>query len=387
MVLTNRARVDPAADLAGCAECADAACYAPVPPLAFHHQLTRAARFHSASQKLAGFDPLRDLQHDSPCEVVADIDARYLPGSCDGDPSCACVGGRLEGSVRASDRVSRLFGVRAYGGENAVTLVFGGVNEAFYRWLHEPYDSTECTRRPDSRGRGNGHRANILSPDVRAVGHGVYEEYVTADFEHRFGSTPLPRVPDGLHFPRQSPSGAYTFRATYYREAGGTPSLAAVVIDDACHPLSLERGAPARGSYSANDLPASACAPYYFVFRDADGEHRYPSDGSLLVSDGSCPEFVSSQRGSDCSAAVEGDAGPPSASDGGAVTEEDAGARAPEPDAGPHPADPDGAVGADAGSVDGELHGTCAAGSGRAPGRGWLPLALVLGLLARRRRR
>src|SRR5687768_1575219 len=51
---TNRARADPAADLASCTQCAERACYAPVPPLVWSHSLARAARFHSDNLARAG---------------------------------------------------------------------------------------------------------------------------------------------------------------------------------------------------------------------------------------------------------------------------------------------------------------------------------------------
>ena len=87
LVLTNRARADPAAQSAetcagGCAS------YPPTKPLTHHHDLARAARFHATSLKKAG----SGLQHESVCRLVSNLGAIY-PGQCDGDPSCACEGG------------------------------------------------------------------------------------------------------------------------------------------------------------------------------------------------------------------------------------------------------------------------------------------------------
>ena len=160
-VWTNRARADPAADLASCTVCAERACYTPQPPVVWNHSLARAARFHSDNLALAGCS----LQHDSPCTLVSDLGSRYTPGACNGAPSCACVGGSAScGSSGTS------FGPRIglFGGSARAENIATGSDpvSTFYRWLHEADSSSACGWRI-----ANDHRANILG-DARALGVG-----------------------------------------------------------------------------------------------------------------------------------------------------------------------------------------------------------------------
>src|SRR5882724_6218802 len=91
LVYVNRARADPAADLAGCPNCAEAACYSQVVPLDSVLGLNRSARFHSANLE---YD--NGFQHDSPCQLVSTIATDYVPtGTCLGQASCSCVGGAI----------------------------------------------------------------------------------------------------------------------------------------------------------------------------------------------------------------------------------------------------------------------------------------------------
>ena len=88
-VFVNRDRSDPQAALASCAaaDCPDAPCYAPVPPLAYDYDLARSARFQLASLQKSH----SPLAHHSPCLLDPSIGSHY-PQTCDGDPACACQG-------------------------------------------------------------------------------------------------------------------------------------------------------------------------------------------------------------------------------------------------------------------------------------------------------
>ena len=85
----NRARVDPASDLAACpsANCLEKSCYKAVAPLYYDLKLGRAARFHSDEMKQQGY-----FAHDSKCAIVSNISTIY-PGQCSGAASCACMAG------------------------------------------------------------------------------------------------------------------------------------------------------------------------------------------------------------------------------------------------------------------------------------------------------
>lgn len=287
-VFTNRARCDPQADLAACAQsgaCAEHACYSPQAPLAWDLALNQAARFHSANLQASG----SRLQHDSPCTLRADIAQRYNSGACDGEPACACEGGQVgcgpQGCTSFSQRLS-LFGVRAGGAENAAPN--GDPERIFYLWLHERDTSDACGWRIS-----NGHRANLLGAGLTTLGVGASGNFMTQDFG-RAGAIPV--VPSGIHFPQQVGAGQpITWRANYYLAGGQGPSRAAVVVQGQCHDMSLERGSLDNGTW-AFEGTAQGCADYYFLFEDAQGAHRYPAEGSLLVSAGAaCPQLY--QRG------------------------------------------------------------------------------------------
>src|SRR5262245_28830363 len=68
--LSNRARVDPQVELAPCGpDCAEIACYTPMPPLRYRYELNRAARFHSDEMVKQSF-----FAHPSQCTLVSNID-------------------------------------------------------------------------------------------------------------------------------------------------------------------------------------------------------------------------------------------------------------------------------------------------------------------------
>ena len=283
-VWTNRARQDPAADLASCAAtvCAEKACYTAVPPLVWNHSLARAARFHSDNLARGGCS----LQHDSPCTLVSDLSTRYTPGTCDGSPSCACTGGSATcGSVGTG------FGARIglFGGSARAENIATGSDPVttFYRWLHEPDSSSACGWRPS-----NGHRANILG-DSRALGVG--KTSAGNIWTQDFGSSGTPDgLVGGVHYPRTGAS--LEFRATWHRP-GSTPTSALVNVDGTCTPLTLERGSADRGTYLAAVTGISGCARYYFQFADAGGDVLYPTTGAYGIG---CPDDWNATRPSLC---------------------------------------------------------------------------------------
>ena len=276
-VWTNRARADPAADLASCTVCAERACYTPQPPVVWNHSLARAARFHSDNLALAGCS----LQHDSPCTLVSDLGSRYTPGACNGAPSCACVGGSAScGSSGTS------FGPRIglFGGSARAENIATGSDpvSTFYRWLHEADSSSACGWRI-----ANGHRANILG-DARALGVGK----TTAGnvWTQDFGPSGTPDgIVGGVHYPASGASVA--FRANWYRASA--PASASVNVGGTCHTMALERGTATNGTYLATVSGLSSCARYVFDF---DGT-PYPTTGSFGVG---CADDWSSARPPAC---------------------------------------------------------------------------------------
>ncbi len=268
-VWTNRARADPAADLAGCSSCAEAGCYTPVAPLVWDHNLGRSARFHSDNLVLGGCG----LQHDSPCTVVSDIDAQYTPGPCNGDPSCGCAAGSFMcGSVGTtwSSRIA-LFGSSA----RAENIARGSSSpvSTFYQWLWEPDSNPACGWRTT-----NGHRANILGGS-RSIGVGKAVSGTT--WTQDFGGSGTPSgIVSGVHYPETGSS--IEFRANWYGTAA--PATAMVSVEGTCAPLALERGSETNGTYLATASVGSGCTHYYFHFTDAGGaDVFYPTTGSFGI--------------------------------------------------------------------------------------------------------
>jgi len=274
-VWTNRARADPAADLASCgATCAERACYGPVAPLAWGHDLARLARFHSENLSRMGCS----LMHDSPCTLATDIGTQYTPGPCNGDPSCACSAGGAAcggtGSTIIWDRFSR-FGVT--GGARAENIASTGTDpvSTFYLWLHEPDSNPACGWRI-----ANGHRHSILNGSYRSLGAGrsdVSPRRFTQDF-HSAGS-PSGLVA-GVHYPETGAS--VEMRANWYDSS--VPSTAQVNVDGTCTAMTVERGLTNNGTFLTSvSGVGSGCHRYYFHFEVGSTDYFYPTTGAFGI--------------------------------------------------------------------------------------------------------
>jgi hypothetical protein len=278
---TNRARSDPQFEMNNCpvGDCAEAACYSPVAPLAWTLALSRSARFHSDQLSIEGCS----LQHDSPCTLVSNIDALY-PDSCDGSASCACQEGYSTcGSAGTtwSQRLA-LFGVgTGWRGEN----IAGGAtdpNTVFYWWLFEATSNPSCSWTLE-----NGHRHNILNSNFGSYGAGVGGIIWTTDFGPVIAAD---RIPSGSHYPRQAAS--VDLWANWFDAAG--PNEALANVEGTCIPMSLERGTQTNGAWMATATGVgSGCHRYYFEFRDSSGVPvSYPTTGSLGIGPaGSCADW------------------------------------------------------------------------------------------------
>jgi Cysteine-rich secretory protein family len=286
--LTNRARVEPAAELAGCpaGRCLEAACYSAKAPLSWNYDLNQAARFHSLTMGMFPF-----FAHNTPCTLFPDIDTRY-PGSSTGSFASSCSG---SGTTSAGDRVT-LFGA-AYGGENAAAGQTTP-HAAFYGWLYEPTTVSTC-----GFNLQNGHRYNILNNNGPAAGVGYasvpgspYGVYWTQDFG---GSGSIPKIPSGSHWTAvnrsRNPSPAdhnVEFWANWYDLAGGAPVSATLVLDNVPVAMTRTRGSATNGAFTATvSGVATGCHTYYFSFVDSSlATVRYPTTGVLGFGSG-CPDY------------------------------------------------------------------------------------------------
>jgi len=286
--LTNRARVEPATELAACppGQCLEAACYSPTAPLFWYYDLNQSARFHSQTMGMFPF-----FAHDTPCVLFGDIDTRY-PGSSNGSYASSCSSG--EGTTTAHDRVN-LFGA-AYAGENAAAG-YSTPHSVFYGWLYEPATTSAC-----GFTFQHGHRNNILQNGGPALGVGYasvagspYGTYWTQDFG---GSGSIPKIPSGSHWTAinhsRNPSvgdSSVEFWANWYDPAGGAPTTATVVLDNVPVAMTRTRGTATNGAYTATITGVStSCHTYYFSFVDASPAIvRYPTTGALGFGAG-CPD-------------------------------------------------------------------------------------------------
>ncbi|HSP15194.1 MAG TPA: CAP domain-containing protein [Thermoanaerobaculia bacterium] len=272
----NRARVDPQKELATCGSaCAEAACYKPSAPLVWNEALNHSARFHSDEMAKQHF-----FAHDSKCQLVRNIAALY-PVACDGSESCSCT----EGLPTAWTTRVAMFG---NGPSGEIIAGASEPNAAFYLWLYEPSASPSC-----GFGTGNGHRYLILGPGS-AVGVGVTGNAV-GDFG---GGDPPYKIPSAAHYPKQADSVALW--ANWYDSAA--PKSANAVVDGKCSSMSLQRGTPQNGAWSATATGVgSGCHRYYFSFIDSTGaEVTYPATGSLGIGGASCDDWNSTRLTAKC---------------------------------------------------------------------------------------
>ena len=287
--LTNRARVQPATEMAGCppSQCLEAACYtSAAAPLYWNYDLNQSARFHSLTMGKFPF-----FAHDTPCTLFSDIDTRF-PGSSDGSFASSCSS---SGTTTAGARVT-MFGA-AYGGENAAAG-YTTPHEMFYGLLYETAVTSSC-----GFTQQNGHRYNILlngGPSLgvgyAVVGGSPYGTYWTQDF----GGTGVSyKIPSGSHWTaanhfRDASAGdnSVEFWANWYDPAGGAPTSATVVLDNVPTAMTRLRGTATNGAYSATIGGVStACHTYYFSFVDSSlNTVRYPTTGSLGFGAG-CPDY------------------------------------------------------------------------------------------------
>jgi hypothetical protein len=266
-VLVNRARSDPAADLADCTNCLEAPCYTSQPPLEWNVDLARAARFHAANLTSSGCG----MQHDSPCELEVDIGTTY-PDTCDGTVDCACVEGTISCSGDSTwDRLSA-FGISTgYRGENIASS--GDPFTIFYVWLWESTSSSSCDWTME-----NGHRYNILNGNYTHIGIGQDGNYTVQDFWQT--TTDSQKIPSGAHYPETGTSIA--FRANWIDTQ--SPQTAMVNINGSFYAMQVERGSGGNVSYLYETELENDCTQYYFHFVDSNGGiTTYPGEGSFGV--------------------------------------------------------------------------------------------------------
>jgi len=282
---TNRARSEPSVEMASCgSSCGDGFCYSPIPPLSWSLAFNRAARFHADEQDQQGY-----FAHNSHCTVVSNIDSIY-PATCQGQATCACVGGVSTCNPTCTDPQAR---AALFGGTMTGEIISSAADPvtAFYSLLYEIYQPPLGW--VSQYNQSNGHRWLLLKA-TPAVGFGS-----VGDTVGDFGLGPSPgKIPSGAHYPQQGST--IEFRTNWYDAAG--PQSAWLNLDGTCVAMTLERGSVTNGAWHAqgSSLPSSYVR-YVFEFVDSLGNPiTFPTTGSFGVPNGigSCLDWDSTRPAS-----------------------------------------------------------------------------------------
>jgi hypothetical protein len=309
LVLTNRARADPARQVSECnSACCpwaeySAACYPPVQPLVWDYNLNRSSRFQSTFLGAGNCA----LSHPSCCTLAAG----WGTSGCNGDPSCACATGTFGCSCcqatpctgQTTDPFTRIDGFGTPGCAENIAAGAADPTDVFHLWIDECAPGATC-----AFAEANGHRWNMLTGGNTQLGVGYYPggscytSYYTMDFGCT--SVPIPEIVAGTHYPQSGASGAsFTFWVNYYDGANG-PQATQVLIDGQCQALTLDTGTPANGTWTTSTALSNGCHEYYYLFRDgAGGSVTYPTVGSLTIAVGtaSCAtDYVATQSAAAC---------------------------------------------------------------------------------------
>ena len=276
-LLTNDARTDTTEALAECgtkcSEFADNAnCYdKTLPPLYWDDAMYRAAQFHANMLTIISkADNKLCMQHDSPCTLVSTA-ATDFPATCDGNPSCACQGGKATCGTTGTGTFERLKMFSSTPrSENLASA--GGVLGSFRLWLLEDGKGSGC----EFTG-SNGHRWNILSKDNKAVGVGYTDKIAAQDFS--YSTTENAVLTAGAHYTENTS----TWFKTHYYSTKAVEDVR-LRLGNQCFTLTQTRGTKTHGTWGTHDASADGrCVAYFFEAKASDGTiARFPTTGSLL---------------------------------------------------------------------------------------------------------
>ncbi|MDY0000163.1 MAG: CAP domain-containing protein, partial [Polyangia bacterium] len=260
-------------------DCGDASLVcggAPLRPVQWEHNLGRAAHFYARHLHDA-----RCFQHQTCCflenvggVVQCDSQGYTCPGgACDYTPDCP--------GTPTFTRISM------FGGSAVSENIAAGNSTA---------EATICQWYFSS-----GHHDNICTASRGSLGTGHYggSNCYGSYWVQNFGSNALSGgLASGSHW---GSGASLTFGAAFYDPSPtGPPERTAVVIDGACHNLTLEYGNNTSATYAASISVTSGCHAYYFLFTSSGGtRYTYPTTGSYLLGSG-CGIYTADQAGADC---------------------------------------------------------------------------------------
>jgi hypothetical protein len=324
LMAVNRARSDPSV-----VKGPQSTVYPARPPILWHYDLNRSARFHAKNLQSAN----TTIMHTSPCKLNTNIGT----SGCDGTTSCACA----TAVPNLCRNCANVAAVNTCGTDSFTRIGYftdiatgevtaGGYPDSFSAvadWIDEP-------------AGGDGHRQNLLDVGItsnvmgagRAGGSSCWASFDIIDQGFQSGVV-IPKIPTASVKPVRGAAGAtYTYYATWADPLGGMPLGISVVIDGTCHAMTRELGSASLNStwvYAA--ALTAGCHSYFFVARDAaSATVEYPTTGTLVVGAGAtCAEFQASAHVYSCFAGADaGEAGAGDAIAGDATADASADASA-----------------------------------------------------------
>jgi hypothetical protein len=230
---SNTVRVEPGAFVSdygkgGCTLASFSATEkSPQRPLAYNHDLTDAAEFHSADMARRNF-----------------------------------VGHNSSDGTSFGNRLARYYVGDAIG-ENVAGGFASAYDAVFQGWM--------CS---------DGHRENLMSPTWDELGVGQTGRYYTQDFGRR--GLRVPAMTMGAHDPPQPGT-----VATFHVDVTDTLSASTVLLmlDGLPYEMTLSWGTDRMGVWSRRVQFEEGCHIYWFQSQTGNGTYRFPEDGAYGFGD------------------------------------------------------------------------------------------------------
>jgi hypothetical protein len=196
-------------------------------------------------------------------------------------------------SVDGGSPASRILSYYTLSGTYGENIAAGNLDPiaTMHQWLCD--QATSASPCCDDGASCDGHRRNIMSPSLKAMGVGygalptsTYRYYWTQDFGG-VATAPFPPLADGTHL-------LSTSQTRFIANVSTTAAVRAVtlVLEGQQLPLAVELGNTTRGTWFVTTARGTTCRPYYFVTTDSNGVlWRYPAQGQLQTTgEGTCAQ-------------------------------------------------------------------------------------------------
>ncbi|EGC37028.1 hypothetical protein DICPUDRAFT_30965 [Dictyostelium purpureum] len=192
-------------------------------------------------------------------------------------------------SQSASDRIQRAVPCSTYNSENIAAGKSTGIDTNNQLICDDPQFGNYCT--PDGSGH-DGHRKNIMNPDLKLMGVGywyasnsAYKYYWTQDFTGCTSNLPTNPIYSGYHTFYNSNNPLFVL--SYYSNSLSTPAMYIVFVSG-----SVENVVPMRRTYGNDKFAVytyspsthTPCGKYFFATTTENHKtYRYPETGYLQI--------------------------------------------------------------------------------------------------------